>query len=147
MSRETFDLTCDQVTCNDTAGTAIHLHNVQHFVAGIHLYFVQTDHTAQSRVSTQQQLLSGLTAGIERTRYLSTTERTVIQQTTVFASERNTLCYALVDNRVGNFSQTINVCFAGTIVTTFDCIVEQTVNRVTIILIILCSIDTTLCSD
>ena len=74
MSRETFDLTSDQVTCNDTAGTAIHLNNVQHFVTGIHLYFVQTDHTAQSRVSTQQQLLSGLTAGIERTGYLSTTE-------------------------------------------------------------------------
>ena len=27
--------------------------NIQHFVTSIHLYFIQTDHTAQSRVSTQ----------------------------------------------------------------------------------------------
>ena len=57
------------------------------------------------------------------------------------------MCNTLVDDVVGNLGQTVNVCFAGTIVTTFYRIVEQTVNGVAVVLVILCSIDTTLRSD
>ena len=59
----------------------------------------------------------------------------------------NTLRNALVDNIVGYFSQTVNVGFAGTVVATLYCIVEQTVHRVAVVLVILSGIDTTLCSD
>ena len=46
----------------------------------------------------------------------------------------------LHDDVIGNLGQTVNVCFAGTIVTTFYRIVEQTVNGVAVVLVILCSI-------
>src|SRR5699024_5148942 len=121
--------------------------NVFHFVAGIQFHSAYVHLAAQCRVCTQQQLLSGLTLGIESTGYLSTTERTVVQCTAVFEGERNTLCNALGDNIVGYCSQTVNVGFAGTVVATLYCIVAQTVYRVTVVLVILSSIDTTLCSD
>ena len=75
------------------------------------------------------------------------TERTVSQHTTILTSERNALSYALVDDIVAHLSQTVNVSLTSTVVTTLYSIVEQTVNRVTIILIILSCIDTTLCCD
>ena len=55
--------------------------------------------------------------------------------------------YTLVNDGIRHFCQTINVGFACTIVTTFDCIVEKTVYGVTVILIVLSCIDTTLCSN
>ena len=92
-------------------------------------------------------MLTCLTFSIESTRYLSTTERTVVKQTTIFASERNTLSYTLVDDSIRNFSKTINVSLTSTIVTTFDSIIEKTIDRVTIILIVFSSIHTTLRSN
>ena len=128
MSGIAFNLTCNQVTSDDTTSTTVNNHDIQHLVAVVHLHFAFANLTAQRRISTQKQLLTGLATGIERTRYLSTTERTVIQQTTIFTSERNTLRYTLVDDVIGYFSQTIYVSFASTVVATFDCIIEQTIN-------------------
>ena len=54
---------------------------------------------------------------------------------------------ALVDDEVRNLSQTIYVSLACAVITTLDCIIEQTVNRVVIVLVVLCCIDTTLCCD
>ena len=147
VSGETFQFACYKIFCDDTAGTSVNDDNILHFVAGIQFNSTYVYLTAQCRVSTQQQLLTSLAFSVESTGYLCATERTVIQCTAIFASERNTLRYTLVDDSVRHFSQTIYVCFTGTIVATFYSIVEQTVNGVTIILIILCSIDTTLCSD
>ena len=147
VSSKSFNLTSNQVTSDDTTSTPVNQNNVQHFVTSIQFHFTNTNLTAQCWISTQKQLLSGLAAGIECTGYLSTTEWTVIQQSTIFTSERNTLSYALVDNAIGNFSQTINVSFTSTVVTTLDCIIEQTINGVAIILIVLSSIDTALCCD
>ena len=147
MSGKAFQFTCYKIFSDDTASTSVNDHHILHFITSVQFYSTYVYLTAQCRVSTQQQLLTGLAFSVESTGYLCTTERTVVQCTTIFASERNTLCYTLVDDSVRHFSQTIYVSFTGTIVTTFYSIVEQTVNRVTIILIILCSIDTTLCSD
>ena len=147
VSGKAFQFTCYKIFSDDTAGTSVNDNHILHFITGIQFYSTCVYLTAQCGVSTQQQLLTGLAFSVESTGYLCATERTVVQCTAIFASERNTLCYTLVDDSVRHFSQTIYVCFTGTIVATFYSIVEQTVNRVTIILIILCSIDTTLCSD
>ena len=93
------------------------------------------------------QLLTGLTFGIERTAHLGTTEGTVCQHTAVLTSEGHTLSDTLVDDIIADLSQTIDISLAGTIVTTLYGIVEQTIDRVAIVLITLSGIDTTLCSD
>ncbi len=41
----------------------------------------------------------------------------------------------------------MNVGFAAAVIATFDGIVEETVNRVTVVLVILCGVDPALCSD
>ena len=57
------------------------------------------------------------------------------------------MSYALVDNGVAYFCQTIYIGFPGTIVTAFDGFVEQTEYRVVIVGIVFGCVDTSLCGD
>ena len=68
------ELTGNQVTNGDTTGYAVNNNQVQHLTTGIHLNRTSLDLTGQCGVRTQQQLLTGLTTGIEGTGNLSTTE-------------------------------------------------------------------------
>ncbi len=147
VGRETLQLTCNQILSDDTTSVTVNDNKILHLVTGEELNLTCLNHAAQRRVSTEEELLTCLTLSIESTRYLSTTERTVSQHTTVLTSERNALSYALVDDVVAHLSQTVNVSLTSTVVTTLYCIVEQTVNRIAVILIILSCIDTTLCCD
>ena len=113
----------------------------------VHLYFTQPDLTAQRRICAQQQLLSRLSAGIERARYLCPAERTVVEQSAVFAGKRYALRHALVDNGIRYFGQTVHVGFTGTIVAPFNRVIEQTVYRIAVVLIILGRIDPSLRSN
>ena len=67
MSTETLQLTGYQVTCDDTASLAILNNYVEHLVAGVALNRAVSDLLVQCSVSTEQQLLTGLTTSIERT--------------------------------------------------------------------------------
>ena len=78
----------------------------------------------QGRICTQQELLSCLSFGVERTAYLGSTERTVGQHAAVFACEGYALRHTLVDNAVANLGQTVNVGLASTIVATLYGVVE-----------------------
>ena len=98
-------------------------------------------------ISAEQQLLTCLTLGIESTRNLSATERTVGKQAAVFTGERYALGNTLVDDIVRHFGQTIYVGFTGAVVATLNGVVEQAINRVAVVLIVLGSVDTTLSSD
>ena len=147
VSGKALDVAGYQVTGNDTAGTAVDDDEVEHLVAGILFYRTFLYLAVERCVCTQQQLLSRLTLGIESTRYLGTTERTVGQLAAVFAGERYALSHALVDDVVRHFGQTVYVGFAGTVVTTLDRIVEEAVYRVAVVLIVFSSIDTALCGD
>ena len=62
--------------------------------------FAFTDLTAERAVCAEQQLLTGLTLCIEGTTNLRATEGTVVEQTAVFTSERNTLSHTLIDDVV-----------------------------------------------
>ena len=147
MGGKTLQFTGHQVAGDNTACTAVHHHQIHHLVTGEQFHRTGIHLTAQSRISTEQQLLSGLSFGVERTGYLCATERTVGQHASVFAGKRNTLCHTLVDDVVGNLGQAVHIGFTGTVVATLHRIVEQTVNGVTVVLVILGRIDTSLCGD
>src|SRR5207244_1392536 len=66
------------------------------------------------------------------------------QVAAVFARERNALRHALIDDVVGDFSEPINVRFAGTKIAALNRVVEQAVNAVAIVLIIFRRIDAAL---
>ena len=144
---ETLQLARHQVLGDDAAGASVDDDHVLHLIAGEQLHRAGSHLAAQCGVSAQQQLLPRLALGIERTGHLCATERTVGQRAAVFTGEGNTLCHALVDDVVADLGQTINVGFTGAVVATLYGIVEQAVNRVTVVLVILGSIDTTLCGD
>ena len=102
---------------------------------------------AQGRIRTEQQLLTGLSLCIERTTNLHSAERTVRKHTSVFTSERHPLRYTLVDNRCTDLCQTINVSLTSTVIASFNRIIKQSIDCITVVLIVLCCIDTTLCSN
>ena len=57
------------------------------------------------------------------------------------------MCYTLVDDIVAYLSQAVDIGLAGTVVTTLHGVIEQTIDRVAVVLIVLCCVDTALCSD
>ena len=144
---EPFELAGDQVAGDDTLSLAVDDDEVEHLVTRIALYGTCGNLLVEGCIGTQKELLSGLTAGIEGTADLHATEGTVGKVSAVFTGERNTLGHALVDDGCTYLCQTIDIGLAGTIVTTFDGIVEEPVHRVIVVLVVLGSIDTTLGRD
>ena len=144
VGREALQLTCDEVLGDDAAGTAIDDDDVFHLIAGEELHLAGLHLCA---VGTEQQLLTGLALGIEGTADLSAAEGAVGQHAAVLTSKGNALCHALVDDIVGHLSQTIDVGLAGAVVATLHGVVEQTIDRVTVVLVVLGCVDTALGSD
>ena len=147
MCSESLKFTCHKVSCDNTLGLTIDNYEVEHLMTRIALHCSCGNLSVESCISSEKKLLSGLSAGIESTAYLNTTERTVGKVSAVFSGERNTLSYALVNDSGTDFCKTIDVSLSTTIVTTFNGIVEKTIHRVIVILIVLGSIDTALSRD
>ena len=142
-----FEFASDEVTDDDTASLAVDHDEVHHFAAGEHFHLTGGNLAHKSLVGSEQELLTRLTASVERTGNLRTAEGTVVEEATVFTTERNTLGDALVDDEVGVFGQAVHVGFASAEVTALHGIVEQTVNGVAVVLVVLGSVDTTLGSN
>ena len=142
-----FQFAGHEVAHDDTAATAVNDDDVEHFAAVERAYLTFFNLAVERRVGAEQQLLAGLAFGIERTGNLSAAKRTVGEKAAVFAGERNALLNALVDDVVRHFGQTIDVGFARAEVTALDCVIEQAINRVAVVLIVLGCVYTALCGD
>ena len=147
MGAESLKLAGDEVAGDDTLCLAVDDDEVKHLVARIARNGSRCDLAVESRVSSEKELLSGLSTGVERTAYLNTSERTVGQVAAVLTGERNTLGDALVDNGRADFGETIDIRLTAAVVTSFDRVVEETIDSVIVILIVLSGIDTTLGGD
>ncbi len=144
---ESLQLAGDEVLGNDATCATVDNHHVFHLVAGVELHLAGLHLCRERRIGAQQQLLARLSLGVERTAHLGTAERTVGQHAAILAGEGNTLGHALVDDVVGHLGQTIDVGLAGAVVATLHGVVEQTINRVAVILIVLGGVDATLCGN
>ena len=144
MSSETLDFAGDEVTGDDTLSLTIDYNEVKHLVTGITLDGSGRYFLVEGCVSSEQQLLAGLSAGVESTGYLDTSEGAVCKVSAVFTGERNALGYALVYDGRAYLSETVYVSLAAAVVTSLDSIVEETVNRVIVVLVVLCCIYTSL---
>ena len=147
MGAESLKLAGHEVAGDDTLGLTVDDDEVKHLVARIACHCSGSDLAVESRVSSEKELLSGLSTGVERTAYLNTSERTVGQVATVLTGERNTLGDALVDNGRADLGETIDIRLTAAVVTSFDRVVEETIDSVIVILIVLSGIDTTLSGD
>src|SRR5262249_10950237 len=81
---------------------------------------------------------------IKRTRDLSSAERSVCQETAVFAREWHSLSHTLINNIDADLRQAIDVCFPGPKISSLDRVVKEAVDAVTIIFIVLPSIESPL---
>ena len=98
MSAKTLNLTGNKVTGNDTLGFTIYNHKIKHLMTGIALYGTCCNLLIEGCIGTKEELLTGLSPGIESTAYLDTAERTVCKITAVFTCKRNALGNALIDD-------------------------------------------------
>src|ERR1700722_7343874 len=126
---------------------AIDEHQVEHFAARKHGNVAHGNLPAQGLVGTQEQLLAGLAPRVKRARYLRAAERTIRQQTTVFARKRHALRNALVNYINADLGQTINIGLARAEVAALDGVVEKTIDAVAVVLVVLGRVDSTLGGD
>lgn len=142
-----FDFARDHVANDDALGFTVNEDDVHHFSAGIHFHRAFGYFLFKCLIGTEEELLTGLTAGVEGSLELSTTEGAVVEETTVFTTEGHALSDALVNDVGGDFSETVDVGFTSAEVTTLDGVVEEAVNGVTVILIVFGSVNSALCGD
>ncbi len=147
MRAETLDFACHEIAGYDSLGLTVYEDYVKHLMARIRFHRAGRNLTVEGGIGSEEKLLSGLAACVEGAAHLSPAERAVCEKSAVFPRERNTLRDTLVDDVVADLRKTIDVCLTATVVTAFDCIVEQTVDGVVVVLIVLCGIDTSLRCD
>ena len=144
VGTETLQFAGNKITSYNTFSLTVDNDEVEHLVAGITLDCAGGNFLIERCVCAQKQLLTGLTAGIKGTANLHTTERTVGEISAIFPCKRNTLGNTLVDNSRTNLCKTINIRFPAAVIASFDGIVKETIDGVVVVLIILCSVDTSL---
>ena len=98
-------------------------------------------------IGSQQQLLAGLTTRVEGSRHLNATERTIGQQTAIFACERHSLRNALIDNIQTDLGEAMNIRFSRAKIATLYRIVEQAEDAVSVVLIVLGGVNSSLRCD
>ena len=138
------DLAAHHVAHDDPFGLAIDQDQIKHLGACMDFDLPFGDLPAHRLIGTDEDLLTGLTAGIESTRDLRTAKRAVRQEPAIFAGKGDTLGDALIDNRVADFGQTVDVGFAGAVIAALDGVIEKTLDAVAIIGIVLGGVDTAL---
>ena len=147
MGAVALHLSGHQVSGNDAPRFPINRHHVHQLVTVVHGHFAFGDLTAQGTVGSEQQLLTRLAFGVKRAAHLNTAKRTVVQHATVIAGKRHALGHALVDDVGADLGKAVNVGLAAPVVSSFDRVVKQTVDRVSVILVVLGCIDAALCRD
>jgi hypothetical protein len=142
-----FDFSRHQIPRHDSAGVPIDGDQVEHVVAREHFDVARGNLGRVSRVRPNQELLAGLAACVEGPADEGPAEGPVSEQSAVFPCERNALGCGLVDDVHAEFSESVHVRFAGPEVAAFDRIVEEAVDRVSVILVVLRGVDSTLSRD
>jgi len=133
-----------QVAGDDAARFSIDYHQVEHLAADIHFHLSFFDLPAQCAVCAQQQLLSGLTAGIECAAYLCASKRAIVKQTAVIACKGYALRNALVYDIICHFGKTMNVGFAGAVIAALYGIVIKTIDRIAVVWVVFGGVDSAL---
>ena len=116
-------------------------------MTGVHVDGSGMDLTLEGLIGADQQLLTRLSTSVEGALHLDATEGTVVEQATVLTGERNTLGDALVDDVRADRGQTVDVRLAGAVVAALHGVVEQAVDGVTVVLVVLRSVDAALGGD
>ena len=120
---------------------------LDHLVAGVALDRAGGDLALEGLVGADEQLLAGLSPGVEGARDLDAAERAVVQQAAVLTGERHALCHALVDDVGAHLREAVDVRLARAVVAALDRVVEEPVDGVAVALVVLGRVDAALRGD
>ena len=143
----TFDRAGQEIARDDAASLAVDDHQVQHLAARVHLDAAGGDLLLERLVRAQQQLLPRLSPRIKRARNLHAAERARIEQSSVFARERNALRHALVDDVDADLRQAVDVRFARAEISALHRVIKKAMNAVAVIAVIFRGVDAALRGD
>ena len=143
----TLDRPGDEVACDDAFAVTIDDHDVEHLAAGLELDRAGLHLAHEGLVRAEQKLLTGLSARVEGSGDLSTSEGAIGQKAAVLPRKRHPLRDTLIDDVDADFGQPMHVGFARAVVTAFDGVVEEAVNAVAVVLIVLGRVDAALGRD
>ena len=141
------DLAGQQVAGDDAGATTVDDHDVEHLDAIPEPHVAEADLARQLLVGTEEQLLTGLPAGVERAAHLRPAEAAVVEQAAVLAGERHALGDHLVDDVDRQLGEAMHVGLAAAEVAALDRVVEQAVDRVAVALVVLRRVDAALGGD
>src|SRR5579862_3585770 len=110
----------------------------------MHLDGAAGDLLLERLIRAQEQLLPRLPSRVESPRNLHAAERARIEQSPVFARERNALSHALIDDIDADLRQAINVCLARAEISAFHRVVKKAMDAVAVIPVILRGVDAAL---
>src|SRR5574344_129240 len=142
-----FEFAGHHVAHHDSAGVTVDDDEILHVAAGEQFDGAARDLAHHGLISADEELLTRLTAGVERAGDLRAAEGAVVEKSAVVTSERDALRDALVDDEVGAFREAVHVRFTRTEVAALHGVVEQAVNGVAVVLVILGGVDTALGRD
>src|SRR4029453_18756262 len=97
------DLAGAKVARDNSLRMTVDQDQVEHFRLRKHFHGAKSDLATQCLIGAKQKLLTGLTASIKGPRYLRTAERTIGQNTAVFAGKGDPLLGALIDDEIPPF--------------------------------------------
>ena len=137
----------DEVAGDDAARPPVDQDEVEHLAAREDLDLAAVDLPHQRAVGAEQQLLSGLAAGVEGARHLGAAEGAVGEQPAVLASEGHSLRDALVDDVDAHLGEAVHVGLARSVVAPLDGVVKEAVDRVAVVLVVLRRVDAALRGD
>ena len=141
------DLAAHEVAHDDAASPAVDDDEIEHLGARVHLHGPGVDLARQRLVRAEQQLLTGLAAGVEGALHLDAAEGTGVEKTAVLARERDALRDALVDDRHARLREPVDVRLPGAEVPALDGVVEEPVDGVAVVAVVLRRVDAALGRD
>ena len=144
MSSVRLQFACEQIAYHDASATTIDNNGVDKFGAVVEVDSAEADLTSELLIGAEQQLLTGLTARIERAADLCAAKAAIVEQAAVLASERHTLRHHLVDDVHADFGEAMHVAFTGAEVAALNGVVEQAVHAVAIAAVVLGRVDAAL---
>ncbi len=137
----------EQIAGDDAGAATIDDDDIDELDAVPQVDVAETDLAGHLLVGTEQQLLAGLPADVERAADLGAAEAAVVEQPAVLAGERDSLGDGLVDDVHRELGEAVDVALAGAEVAALDRVVEQPVDAVAVAAVVLRRVDPALGGD
>ena len=126
---------------------AVDQDEIEHFGLREHRDGAGCDLPAERLIRAEEQLLAGLATGVKSARNLRTAKRAIGEQAAIFSRKRDALLDALVDDRIGNLRESIDIRFPRAKIAALDRVIKEAKDAVAVVRVIFRGVDSALGCD